>query len=241
MATDHLNWREFTDAALRKNLNAVLGRQADGGHKGGLVSADVVELAVGARLCRIAYSSLPARMNISRAWWVDEEVFTRFLRASLAGNRDLLDLIRDSLALSADFLISNERADQIRARYGDDALHTLKNFASITPLDRVFTVEVTAPLLAFSGVGRDARDSSPDNPLGAVRTWRAAADMLQLFVPGLLDPDSGGLSDIGKAALHFRRSHSLQHWQEWTLDDFACRCCRPEAGADRTLFCHSCL
>lgn len=221
MAKDHLNWREFTDVALRKNLNTVLGLQTDGNHKGGLVSVDVVELAVGARLCRIANSSLPARMNISRAWWVGEDVFTGFLRASRVRNRDLLDMIRDSLALSADFLISNEHADLIRARYGDDALHTLKNSATIDPLDRVFTVEVTAPLLAFSGVGRDVMDSSPDNPLGVVRTWRAAANVLQLFVPGLLDTNSGGLSDIGKAALHFRRSHSLQHWQEWTLDDFA--------------------
>jgi hypothetical protein len=130
--------------------------------------------------------------------------------------------------LSTDFLISNERADQIRGKYGDEALNSLKNFAAITPLDRVFTVEVTLPLFAFSGIGRDVTDSKFDAPLGPVRTWRAAREVVQLFIPGLLDSDGGGLSESGKATVHFRRSHSLQHWREWILDDLARECTRTD-------------
>jgi hypothetical protein len=219
MSASHMNGEEFVGAALEANLRRALGHQADGTFRGGLVSATVIELAVGARLCRIANSSLPARMNLSSVWWVREADFVSFLRASLAEDRDLLDTIRDSLALSADFAISNDRADEIRAKYGDDALGDLKNSSGIRPWDRVFTVEVTDALLAFSGIGRDVADISPDNPLGMVRTWRAASDITQLVIPGLLDPTHRGLSELGRAALHFRRSHSLEHWREWTLPD----------------------
>jgi hypothetical protein len=219
MSVSHLNGQEFVGEAMAANLGRALGRQADGTVKGGLVSATVIGLAVGTRLCRIANSSLPARMNLSSMWWVREVDFVSFLRSSLAEDRGLLEMIRDSLALSADFAISNDRADEIRAKYGDDALGDLKNSGGIQPWDRVFTVEVTGDLLAFSGVGRDVADTSPENPLGMVRTWRAAGGISQLVIPGLLDPTHRGLSEMGKAALHFRRSHSLRHWQEWTLPD----------------------
>jgi hypothetical protein len=214
-----MNGAEFAGAALEANLGRALGRQADGSFKGGLISASVVELSIGTRLCRIANSSLPARMNLSSVWWVRETDFVSFLGASLAEDRDLLETIRNSLALATDFAISNERADEIRVKYGDDALGSLKNAAGVRPWDRVFTVEVTGDLLAFSGLGRDVADTSPDNPLGMIRTWRAAADIAQLVIPGLLDPTHRGLSAMGRTALHFRRSHSLQHWREWTLPD----------------------
>jgi hypothetical protein len=214
-----MNAAEFAGAALDANLGRALGRQADGTFKGGLVSATVVELPIGTRLCRIANSSLPARMNLSSVWWVREADFVSFLRASLAQDRDLLETIRDSLALATDFAITNERADEIRAKYGDAPLGSLKNAAGVRPWDRVFTVEVTGDLLAFSGLGRDVADTSRDNPLGMIRTWRAAADIAQLVIPGLLDPEHRGLSPMGRAALHFRRSHGLQHWREWTLPD----------------------
>ncbi len=219
MSASHLNGQEFVGDLLEANLGRALGRQADGTLKGGLVSVTLIELPVGTRLCRIANSSLPARMNLSSVWWVREADFVSFLRVSLAEDRDLLGTLRDSLALSTDFAISNDRADEIRAKYGDDALGSLKNASGIQPWDRVFTVEVTSNLLAFSGVGRDVADTSPDNPLGMIRTWRAATDVSQLVIPGLLDPAHRGLSPMGRAALHFRRSHSLRHWREWTLPD----------------------
>jgi hypothetical protein len=219
VAIQLINEGEFVGAALAANLGRALGQQADGSLKGGLISATVIELPIGTRLCRIANSSLPARMNLSSMWWVREGDFVSFLRASLAEDRDLLDMIRDSLALSTDFAIPNERADEIRAKYGDDALGHLKNSGGIRPWDRVFTVEVTDDLLAFSGIGRDVVDTSTDSPLGMLRTWKAASAISQLVIPGLLDTTHRGLSALGKAALHFRRSHSLSHWRERTLPD----------------------
>lgn len=227
-STGQANWHEFTEKAFELNLGRALGLQADGTFKGGLIAATVIELPVGIRLCRIANTSLPARMNLSSPWWVREEVFVSFLRSSLALEKDVIDVIRDSLALSDDFMTTNERADAIRARYGDDALQTYKNFASIEPWDRVFTAEVTAVLCAFTGIGRDVTDTLPGSPLGTARTWRAAKDVAQLFIPGLLDPSDRGLSETGKAALHFRRSLSLAHWREWILDDLAHEASRGE-------------
>jgi hypothetical protein len=214
-----MNQEEFVGATLAANLSRALGRQSDGSLKGGLTSATVIKLPIGTRLCRIANSSLPARMNLSSMWWVREVDFVSFLRASRAEDRDLLDTIRNSLALSTDFAISNERADEIRAKYGDDALGDLKNSGGIRPWDRVFTVEVIGDLLAFSGIGRDVADTSTDSPLGTLRTWKAASAISQLIIPGLLDPAHRGLSAMGKVALHFRRSQSLSHWRDWTLPD----------------------
>lgn len=216
-----LNASEFEGEAGTRNLDRALGRQADGSVSGGLLAAERVELSVGARLCRIAHSSLPARMNLSSPWWVREAVFVAFLKRALALERDLRELIRDSLALATDFMIANAKADEIRARYGDAGLASLKNAATITPWDRVFTVEVTAPIRAFSGIGRDVKDSGGETSLGIARTWSAAGDVVQLVIPGLVNPDDRGLSEMGRAALHFRRSHSLSHWREWVLDDLA--------------------
>ena len=159
-----LNASEFEGEALARNLDRALGRQADGGFWGGLLNAALIDLPVGARLCRIGNSALPARMNLASPWWVRETVFIDFLSASLSSSRDLRELLRDSLALGADFMTSNAKADEIRARFGDDGLQSLKNAASIEPWNRVFTVEVTALVRAFSGVGRDVPDSGAKAP-----------------------------------------------------------------------------
>lgn len=214
-----LNADEFVGEALARNLDRALGRQPDGSLCGGLHSAAVVDLPVGARLCRIGNSALPARMNIASPWWVTEDTFVTFLKTSLAADRDLRELIRDSLALSTDFMTPNAKADEIRARYGDEGLRSLANAASIMPWNRVFTVEVTAPVRAFRGVGRDVPDTADDTSLAEARTWRAASDVDQLVIPGLMNVDDRGLSAMGRQALHFRRSHSLTHWREWILDD----------------------
>ena len=206
-----LNGAEFTDAAFEANLGRALGLQANGEYRGGMVSAVVADVPIGSTLCRITHSALPAEVSLTSPWWAHATDFALILSRSLPKSSDFRTVVRDSLALAEDYVIPNERADTIHARYGRGALATLRNFAGIQPYDRIFEVETSSPLLAFAGIGRDVVDSRQEGALGPLRTWTAASDVRQLFIPGLHDADRR-LSPIGRAGMHFRRSLSLGHW-----------------------------
>jgi hypothetical protein len=204
---------EFAAPAFQLNLSRAIGLQPDGSVSGGMVSATVVEIAAGARLCRVTHSALPAEVNLTSPWWAYTTDFERILSRLHPISADFRELLRNSFALSGDYAVRNGRADEIRVKYGRDALSTLRNFADIRPYDRIFEIEATADLLAFAGTGRDVTDSRPDDASGILRTWTAATDIRQLFVPGLQDAEHR-LSDVGRAGMHYRRSLNLAHWIE---------------------------
>ena len=206
-----VNQSEFEDALFQVNLGRAIGLQADGTIGGGMVTATVAEVPAGSNLCRITHSALPAEVSLTSPWWAYKADFALILTRALSSSVDFRDVLRDSLALAEDYTIPNDRADMIRSKYGRDALTTLKNFAGIRPYDRIFEIEVTAPILAFTGVGRDVTDTTPDSALGTLKTWTAAADIRQLFIPGLQDKDRR-LSAVGRAGMHYRRSLSLARW-----------------------------
>jgi hypothetical protein len=209
----HVNHAEFEAAAFQLNRDRAIGRQPDGSASGGMITAAIVEVPTGASLCRITHSALPAELSLTSPWWAYKTDFELILSRSLSIPSDFRELLRNSLALAGDYTIPDQHADEIRAKYGREALRTLKNFADIRPYDRIFEIEVTADLLAFTGIGRDVTDTRPDSALGILRTWTAAADIRQLFIPGLRDAD-GGLSNVGRAGMHYRRSLNLAHWIE---------------------------
>lgn len=213
----HANRAEFEGAAFEINLGRAIGRQADGTFSGGMVSATVVEIPVGSSLCRITHSALPAEVNLTSPWWANKADFALILARALLKSADLREILRDSLALADAYTIPNDRADMIRAKYGRDALGTLKNFASIRPYDRIFEIETLSPLLAFTGIGRDVIDTHPNSVLGTLKTWTASTDIKQLFIPGFQDAERH-LSAVGRAGMHFRRSLSLVHWIDRQID-----------------------
>jgi hypothetical protein len=213
----HANRAEFEDAAFDVNLGRAIGLQADGTFSGGMVHATVTEISAGSNLCRITHSALPAEVNLTSPWWAYKADFALILSRALSRPADFREVLRDSLALASDYTISNDRADTIRAKYDRDALGTLKNFADIRPYDRIFEIETLSPLLAFTGIGRDVIDTHPDGTPGALKTWTAATDLKQLFIPGLKDAN-GRLSAVGRAGMHFRRSLSLVHWIDRQID-----------------------
>ncbi|HUB11337.1 MAG TPA: hypothetical protein VMB34_05215 [Acetobacteraceae bacterium] len=207
---------EFESAAYEMNLAQAAGRQGGGPAIGGMISPEVVEVPAGSLLCRITHSALPAEVNLASPWWAQKADFTCLLGVTTPYSADFRDTLRDSLALSSDFVVSDDKADQIRAKFGRDALATLKNFSNITPYDRIFETEVTSNLLAFSGIGQDVTDTCSQGAFGILRTWKASATIKQLYIPGLRDSD-GRLSRIGRTAMHFRRSSNLVHWIEREL------------------------
>jgi len=213
----HINRAEFEDAAFEVNLGRAIGLQADGTFSGGLVSATVAEVPVGSGLCRITHSALPAEVSLTSPWWAYKADFELILLRALSGSADFRDVLRESLALASDYTIPNDRADLIRAKYDRDALATLKNFAGIRPYDRIFEIETLSPLLAFTGIGRDVVDTHPNSALGALKTWTAATDIRQFFIPGLRNAD-GRLSAVGRAGMHYRRSLNLGHWIDRHID-----------------------
>jgi hypothetical protein len=212
-----INRAEFENSAFEVNLGRAIGLQADGTFGGGMVSATVAEVPVGSGLCRITHSALPAEVNLTSPWWAYKADFELILLRALSGSADFRDVLRESLALASDYTIPNDRADLIRAKYGRDALVTLRNFAGIRPYDRIFEIETVSPLLAFTGIGRDVVDAEPDSALGALKTWTAATDIRQLFIPGLRNAD-GRLSAVGRAGMHYRRSLNLGHWIDRHID-----------------------
>ena len=213
----HVNRAELEDAAFEVNLGRAIGLQADGTFNGGMVSATVAEVPVGSSLCRITHSALPAEVSLTSPWWAYMADFELILSRALSTSADFRDVLRDSLALASDYTIPSDRADMIRAKYGRDALVTLKNFAGIRPYDRIFEIETLSPLLAFTGIGRDVVDTHPDSALGTLKTWTAAADIKQLFIPGLQDADRR-LSAVGRAGMRYRRSLNLGHWIDRQID-----------------------
>ncbi len=182
-----------------------------------MVSAAVAEVPVGSTLCRITQSALPAEVSLTSPWWAYKADFALILSRSLATSADFRDFLRDNLALAGDYTIPNDRAEWIRTKYGRDALVTLKNYAGIRPYDRIIEIETLSPLLAFTGIGRDVVDTHPDSALGALKTWTAATDIRQLFIPGLQDSDRR-LSAVGRAGMHYRRSLNLSHWIDRQID-----------------------
>lgn len=212
-----VNRAEFEDAAFEVNLSRAIGLQADGTFSGGMNSATVAEIPAGSSLCRITHSALPAEVSLTSPWWSYKADFTLILSRALSTSADFRAVLRDSLALASDYTISNDRADMIRAKYGRDALVTLKNFARIQPYDRIFEIETLSPLLAFTGIGRDIVDTQLDSALGTLKTWTAAADIKQLFIPGLQDTNPR-LSAVGRAGMHYRRSLTLAHWIDRQID-----------------------
>jgi len=213
----HVNRAEFEDAAFEVNLGRAIGLQADGTFSGGMVSATVSEVPVGSNLCRITHSALPAEVSLTSPWWTYKADFALILSRALSTSADFRDVLQDSLALSTDYTIPNDRADMIRAKYGRDALVTLKNFAGIRPYDRIFEIETLSPLLTFTGIGRDVVDTNSDSALGTLKTWIAATDIKQLFIPGLQGADRR-LSAVGHAGMHYRRSLNLGHWIDRQID-----------------------
>jgi hypothetical protein len=213
-----INRAEFVPPAFEVNLGRAIGQQVDGTFSGGMLSAAVTEIPPGACLCRITHSALPAEVNLTSPWWAYKADFLLILSRTLPTSADFRDILRDSLALADDYTIPNDRADLIRAKYGRDALARLKNFASIKPYDRIFEVETLAPILAFTGIGRDVTDTRLDSPLGVFRTWTAATDIKQLFIPGLQDADRR-LTPVARAGMHYRRSLNLAHWIERQIDE----------------------
>jgi hypothetical protein len=213
----HANRAEFEDAAFEVNLGRAIGLQADGTFSGGMVCATVTEVPIGSSLCRITHSALPAELNLTSPWWAYKADFALILSRALPTSAEFRGVLRDSLALASDYTTPNDRADTIRAKYGRDALGTLKNFAGIRPYDRIFEIETLSPLLAFTGIGRDVSDVHLDSALGTLKTWKAATDIKQLFIPGLQDTNRH-LSAAGRAGMHYRRSLSLVHWIDRQID-----------------------
>jgi hypothetical protein len=213
----HANRAEFENAAFEVNLGRAIGLQAGGTFSGGMVSATVAEVPVGSSLCRITHSALPAEVSLTSPWWAYKADFALILSKALSTTADFRDVLRDSLALASDYTIPNDRADMIRAKYGRDALITLKNFSGVRPYDRIFEIETLSPLLAFTGIGRDVVDAHPDSAFGTLKTWLAATDIRQLFIPGLQDTDRH-LSAVGRASMHYRRSLNLSHWIDRQID-----------------------
>ena len=212
-----VNQSEFEGDAFEVNLGRAIGLQADGTVSGGMVTATVAEVPAGSKLCRITHSALPAEVSLTSPWWAYKADFALILTRALSSSADFRDVLRDSLALAEDYTIPDDRADMIREKYGRDALATLNNFAGIRPYDRVFEIEATAPMLAFTGVGRDVTDSHPSGALGILKTWTAAADIRQLFIPGLQDKNRR-LSAVGRSGMHYRRSLNLARWIDRQLD-----------------------
>ena len=140
-----INQAEFEDGAFELNLGRAIGLQADGVFSGGMVSATVAEVPAGSSLCRITHSALPAEVSLTSPWWAYKADFALILSRALSTSADFRDVLRDSLALASDYTIPNDRADIIRAKYGRDALVTLKNFAGIRPYDRIFEIETLSP------------------------------------------------------------------------------------------------
>src|SRR5665213_2498425 len=114
----HVNCIEFEDAAFEVNLGRAIGLQADGTFSGGMVSVTVSEVPVGANLCRITHSALPAEVSLTSPWWAYKADFALILSRALATSADFRDILHDSLALASDYTIPDDRADMIRARYG---------------------------------------------------------------------------------------------------------------------------
>ena len=212
-----INQAEFENAAFEVNLGLAIGLQADGTFRGGMVSATVAEVPVGSSLCRITHSALPAEVSLTSPWWAYKADFELILSRALSSAADFRDVLRESLALANDYTIPNDRADMIRNRYGRSALDTLKNFTGIRPYDRIFEIETLSPLLAFTGIGRDVVDTGQDSALGVLKTWTAATDISQLFIPGLHNADRR-LSAVGRSGMHYRRSLNLGHWISRQID-----------------------
>jgi hypothetical protein len=213
----YINQAEFTGAAFKVNLDQASGLRPDGTFGGGMISATVTEVPAGSRLCRITHSALPAEVSLTSPWWAYKEDLALILSGALSNSADFREVLRDSLALGSDYIIPNDRADMIREKYGRGALVALKNFAGIRPYDRIFEIETLSPLLAFTGIGREVVDTRPDSALGTLKTWKAATDITQLFIPGLQDGDRR-LSAVGRAGMHYRRSLNLSHWIDRQID-----------------------
>lgn len=213
----YINGAEFENTAFEVNLGHAMGLQDDGTFSGGMVSAAIADVPAGSTLCRISHSALPAEVSLTSAWWAYKANFELILSRALSASADFRDVFRDSLALATDYTIPNDRADMIRAKYSWDALVTLKNFAGIRPYDRIFEVETLSPLSAFTGIGRNVTDTHLDSPPGTLKTWIAATDIAQLFIPGLQDADRR-LSAVGRAGMHCRRSLDLGHWIDRQID-----------------------
>ena len=83
--------------------------------------------------------------------------------------------------------------------------------------DRIFEIETLSPLLAFTGIGRAVVATHLDSALGMLKTWTAATDIKQLFIPGLQDTDRR-LSAVVRAGMLYRRSLNLGHWIDRQID-----------------------
>ncbi len=130
----HLNEAEFGDEAFEENLGRAIGLQADGTFSGGMASTTIAEVPMGSVLCRVTHSALPAEVSRTSPWWACKADFALILSRASPPLGDFRDTLRNSLALAEDYAISDDRADSIRARYGRDALATLRNFAGIRPM-----------------------------------------------------------------------------------------------------------
>ena len=154
----------------------------------GLRSPRVVTLAHGEFIYRFASSQTPRSLVAASPWWIREQDHRRILARVAQGKLSTGFVARSSLA--------------VQQSWGN-------------LMDVLVRAVVLEDIKAFCGSARTQyREQAPN---GMFITWRGAANIEQLFIPGVSQPKGAGLTDLGRRAIQLVELQQIDTFQLWEV------------------------